>query len=340
MSINISKLDKLLIDNGIVPDKHFSFKKHIVFIECVILTSGTRFFLDIPDDFKIHVQGIKHYPIQPIQISEKDNQVISQFAKPFNDLDVLSSYRNNENQLEDDFVENNVSEQLKETYKYTINIDDVEIDEQNDVRDITRQLDRISFSVLQTNYDICITYKNYFVVLRNSKHHTFYCPSIVGFEVKRNMLISVGLITLYSKIDKLDPELLLIKSSVEKILEMNYDKNIRNINFLVQKTHSIVSKFEEMHLESVQLDNLRDKLSKLIKYTNLTESNIHEKENITGVKDRTSDSIQVIKNDLLKNIIKVDERKSNIILTLDKILFDNIVMMNSIVKNFELLLQT
>jgi len=42
--------------------------------------------------------------------------------------------------------------------------------------------------------------------------------------------------------------------------------------------------------------------------------------------------------DVMNNIVKVNERKDNITLTLDKILFDNIVMFNSIIKNFEILL--
>lgn len=337
-SLNIEKLNKLLIDNGIVPEKHFSYKHRLIFVECIILSSGTKFFLDIPNEYKISIVNGKHYPLQPISITENDDQVISQFAKPFNDLDVLTNYRNEENQFQEEFIENNISEQLKQTYKYSINIKDVENEEQNDVRDITRQLDRLSFSVLQTNYKICITYKNFFVILRNSNHHIFHCPTMTNYNDQRDMMISINLITFYSKIDKIDSEINLIKSSVEKILEMNYEKNVKSINFLIHKTQSIVSKFQELHLESLKLRKLNEKTLNLLKFTNMTEREQYERRKITGKSEEVSTEVQKIKNELITNIIKIDERKSNILLTVDKILFDNIVMMNSIVKNFEMLL--
>ena len=162
---------------------------------------------------------------------------------------------------------------------------------------------------------------------------------MTNFISTRGMFISIGLPQFYEKVDRLESEVSLIKSSVEKILEMNYEKNIKNINYLVQKSRSIVSKFEEMHTDSIQLSELKDRMKNLMQYSNHTEHELNEKGNITGKIDRNLDNVQSIKTDILKNIIKVDERKTNIILTLDKILFDNIVMMNSIVKNFELLLK-
>ena len=93
---------------------------------------------------------------------------------------------------------------------------------------------------------------------------------------------------------------------------------------------------------------MEEKYNKLFKCTYMSERDIIEKitmlsknpNNTTQVERLKRDikNIEETKIDILNNIVKINEKRDNISLTLDKILFDNIVMMNSIIKNFELLL--
>ena len=45
MSLSILKLKKILVDNGMFPDKYYSYHKHIIFVECIIVKTGKRFLV-------------------------------------------------------------------------------------------------------------------------------------------------------------------------------------------------------------------------------------------------------------------------------------------------------
>jgi len=59
----------------------------------------------------------------------------------------------------------------------------------------------------------------------------------------------------------------------------------------------------------------------------------HQKEKIEAELNR----LEKTKNDIVKNILQLKDKREYLSLTVDKILFDNIVMLNSVYNNFETL---
>ena len=354
MSLSINKLEKLLVHNGIFPDKYYKYHGFILFIECVVVKSGQKFWLDIPSNYKFkNSNSSKVYELKSIDIDDGDGEVVNEFAKQFNDLDVFNSYEasahSTHEPVEDDF-DNNISTTLADNYKYSIRINEIDETDEKDIRDIKRQLSRLRYSVIHTKYNVCLTYKQYFGII--------YKDEVIMFMVKnlnediyskfRQLNITVDLELFYDKIDRINPEITKIKSSIDKILDINYNKNISNIKFMMNKSGDIINKFNELYHTKTRLSELEYNFEALFKSAYDSEKRLVEKisllkesngneEQIMILKDKIK-TLEMSKMEVLNNISTVSERKDNITLTLDKILFDNIVMFNSIIKNFELLL--
>ena len=106
-------------------------------------------------------------------MDDKDEEVVNEFAKQFNDLDVFKSYEGKTTKIDEPFNENNISSHLAENYKYSIQIKDIDEEDQKDIKDIRRQVERLRYSVLQTKYSVCLTYKHYFAILKDDKVNVF-----------------------------------------------------------------------------------------------------------------------------------------------------------------------
>ena len=352
-SLSTSKLEKLLINNGIFPDKYYMYHGYIIYIECLIVKSGIKFWLDIPSDYKFKTDSRSNlFELKSVQIDEGDDEVVNEFAKRFNDLDVFNSYEDKDSSkvVEDEFEKNNISSTLAQNYKYSVKISEIDENDEKDVRDIKRQVSRLKYSVMQTKYNICLTYKNYFAVLYEDEVIVFTIKNVPAEECSRyrQLVVSVDLELFYTKLDKINLEVFKIKSSINKILDINYNKNISNIAYMMDKSNLVLNKFNELYSKKQHLSNLETDFEGLFKAVNISEKKILEKISMfkdrEGNQDRIYQFKQDIKNledskmEILNNIAKVNEKKDNITLTLDKILFDNIVMFNSIIKNFEILL--
>ena len=350
MSLSVSKLNKLLIDNGIFPDKYYTYSKYIIYVECIIVKTGKRFLLTIPEEYKFKGDnGRNYYSIKPIKMEDSGDDVVDEFAKQFNDLDVFNSYENTDSRVQDSFDENNISNQLSKNYNYTIEVKDIDEEDSKDIKDIKRQVQRLRYSIMQTKYSICLTYKHYFAILSEKGVNVFQIQDQTEtFSKFRQLIIAIDLVLFYEKVNKINTEVTKIKLSIDKILEMNYLKNIDNINYMMDKGAMVINKFNNLHAQKDNLDTLEEKYNNLFKCSynverellekiSILQKNKNNEPQVNGLKRKIKE-IEETKMDILNNIVKINEKKDNISLTLDKILFDNIVMMNSIIKNFELLL--
>ena len=354
-SLSISKLEKLLVNNNIFPERYYLYHGYIIYVECLIVKTGIKFWLDIPEDYKFkadHNSKPNIVELKSVQIDEGDEEVVNEFAKKFDDLDVFNSYENKEGgkEVEDDFEKNNISSTLNQNYKYSVKINEIDETDEKDVKDIKRQVTRLRYSVMHTKYQLCITYKHYFAILFDDEVIVFTVKHLKEDEYSkyRQLLVVVDLERFFNKVDRINVEVFKIKSSINKILDINYNKNISNINFMMDKSALVLNKFNELYSKKMHLTMLETNFDSLYKSVNESEKKILEKISLLKDQEYNRDQVEKYREDIrsledskieiLSNIAKVNEKKDNISLTLDKVLFDNIVMFNSIIKNFEMLL--
>ena len=349
--LSIIKLEKILIDKDIFPERFYTYHGYVVYVECLIIKSGIKFWIDIPENYKFKIdKSPKVFDLKSVSIDEGDDEVVNEFAKRFNELDVFNSYEEKGDIDVDDFDNNNISSKLVQNYNYSIKINELDESDEKDIRDIKRQVSRLKYSIMHTKYQVCITYKHYFAILYDSEVLVFTIRNYMegDFSGYRQLFVTVDLELFYGKMESISTEVFKIKSSINKILDINYNKNVNNINFMMDKSVVILGKFQELYSKKIHLTKLETKFEDLYKSVNDSEMKIIEKIQLLKGQEFSHDTIKKYKANLkdletskleiLNNVARVNEKRDNISLTLDKILFDNIVMFNSIIKNFEILL--
>ena len=143
---------------------------------------------------------------------------------------------------------------------------------------------------------------------------------------------------MYKNIKKIQIDLLNVKNSINKILDTNYNKNINYIHNLltnvnlgadVLNTH-IMSKKTEYH-------NTINKLEELLNTTNMKEKEyrVHIENGNTSVIDNLKDLLKT-KSNILLEMINTINKKDNLTIMCDKLLFDNIILVNQLKKNTEM----
>jgi hypothetical protein len=350
--LSIIKLEKILVNKGIFPERFYTYHNYVIYVECLIIKTGIKFWIDIPENYKFKIEKSNNvFDLKSVTIDEGDDEVVNEFAKKFNDLDVFNAYEEKGDiDIDDDFDQNNISSKLSQNYNYSIRISEIDESDEKDVKDIKRQVSRLRYSVMHTKYQVCITYKHYFAILYENEVIVFAIRNYGEDEFSRyrQLFVTVDLELFYSKLDNISNEVFKIKSSISKILDINYNKNINNINFMMDKSALILNKFQELYSKKIHLIGLESRFEELYKSVNDSEKKIIEKIILLKDQENSHESIKKYKGNLkaledskleiLNNVAKVNEKRDNISLTLDKILFDNIVMFNSIIKNFEILL--
>jgi len=303
-SLSISKLEKLLINNGIFPDKYYSYHNYIIYIECLIVKSGQRFWIDIPSDYKFKTENKANvFDLKSINIDEGDGEVVNEFAKRFDDLDVFNSYEGSSNQPNDEFDKNNISSTLANNYNYTVKIDEIDETDEKDIRDIKRQVTRLRYSVMQTKYNICLTYKHYFAVLCDNNVIVFVIRNGSerdNFSPYRQLCVSIDLELFYNKIDKINTEITKIKSSIEKILDINYNKNISNINFMMDKSALVLNKFNELYSRKQHLIGLEGEFDELFVSAHSSVKNLLERILLLKQNNGSVEQIEKLKKEVTK----------------------------------------
>lgn len=165
MTLSLTKLSKILKNNGFIPKKYFLIEKYCVYIEVFSMSNTDNFLVYIPSkyDLKFIDEG-EFYDIKTIDVPE-NGDIPVEYAGEIDKEKIQEAYDDVELELsldEKDGVD--LTEKLNENYNISLSLKDVNIQDKNRLREIFRQLKRLKFCVQNLKYKICILYKNLCVV--------------------------------------------------------------------------------------------------------------------------------------------------------------------------------
>lgn len=352
MALSISKLQKLLSDKGLVIKKIFQINNLCVYIEVINILTADNFLIYIPSKYEIQAPPGNNYKIEYLELD--DNGDISE------DFDNLENqYDEIDLGIKTDTTHINIEKQLQENYNQHVSVDNhKKNNEIQDIKDILKQLKRFKFSVQNIRYKLCIHYKNYLCCIRRD-------DSLEGFRIKdykgvneEKILITLDLETFYEKIDSLVDDIRNVKQGIYKILNKNQLKNINNLETILDQKFTLqsfskaaedkknnytfyISQFETLlnNIVVVEKQNINKIFQIEEKYKNINtvlEDDIARTHEIKKYQTEIS-KINLIKQEIITNIMLLNQKLENISLKLDKIYFDNTVMIDKILKNFILL---
>jgi hypothetical protein len=186
---------------------------------------------------------------------------------------------------------------------------------------------------------------------------TYECFSVENFSEKNNrrLIVCIDLESLYEQIGTIDIDTRCIYKGIFHILDKNNTKHIGSLQKMMEykanfemmtivvseqnnKYKTYLNKFETMlnNLLTAEKNIINEIIETERKYSmKKTLYEDIEKVHIISKKDNELSRISELKQEIISNILKVKSVLENLSLKVDQICFDNTVMLNTIINNFE-----
>ena len=364
MSFSIDKLCTLLYSKGFISKNFYQLNKYCVFIQIMSLKTAEYFMLYIPSKYKFRIDNYESYKLKYIKFDkEEKNEILNDYAgEPDgnyieNDYDAL--------ELDSEYIKKdlgNIESRLEEHYKKFINLKDLQKEDHVIVKCIFRQLRRFKYCVQNLRYKLVICYKQYICLLHSNDDIS--CFYIKKFPIEgnnyRKIYITVDLELLYENIDVLYNDLQQVKSGIKKILDRNHLSHAKSLQYMLEQKSEVISITDRLYLKKEKLRNytnsFRDLLSNIITNEQIIiqkKAVVEEKKNVDSSKgglkydikysheikrlENELNHVQHIKKKISEKIQITQNQEEHLSLIIDKILFDNTVMLDKIFKNLEVL---
>jgi len=347
MAISISKLRDFLDTKELVIKKIFTISNEAVYIEILSLINLESFLLYIPSKYtmKINDEEYRTYKIKYLEMTENDDEY-AHVEKDYEEIE-LSPHKINNEDLE---------KKLKENYNRPITLNSLNIKDKDDLKDVYSQVSRLKLCVQNIKYKLGIIYKNFLCSIK--KDNSIECYLIKNFNKvsEKKIYICIDLENLYIHIDDINKDLIKVKESLFNVLEKNQEKNAKILEEILSQKENITLYSTNIYDKKKEIDNYVISLETLLKKINFNENQIInvimtinkkyedsiskglyndiERTHEISIYQKKLDHIYKTKEQLVKDILKWKIKKQHITLYIDKILFENSIMMNKIILNF------
>ena len=358
--LSIAKLEQFLKSQGFLIKKIFEIENSVIYIEVFNINNADTFLLYIPSKYKINTD-YKHSTYTLKYIDLEDVNIFKNLNEKSESTDIENQYDNLDVDLDLGKTHEDFEKSLKDNYDRELEIKDLNKEEIQNLKDIYYQLSRLKLSVKSIKYKLSILYKNYLCsIRRDNSMETFIIRDYRTNDLKaeRKIYVTIDLENLYKKISNISYDIKNVKNGIYKILNDNQIKNTKVLNSILEKKNSILLYSNLVYKKKLELETyikvleelllkLNDKEKKLIEKILLINENnknlnIHNDiQNSHEVynHEREIDKINLLKQEIIKDMIEIRNKQENMTLEIDKILFDNTVMINMINKNFNKLLE-
>ena len=357
MSLSIKKLDELLNKKGLIPKKYFSVNTSCVYIEVLSLSNADIFLLYIPSKYDIKIINRNDvYNIEYMEISE-DGNIPDDYAGELDDFEIEKRYDEIDLNIDPTEKGKNISDILEENYNHPVSLKDVSKDDKQRLREIFRQLRRLKLCVQNLRYKICIFYRNFMCCIR--RDNTFEGFMISGYNGSSqiNLAVTLDLESFYGKLDSIAVDITTVRQGVYNILDKNHHRHTINLTKMLSQKNILLTSADIVTQKKTKCMSQLHKLEKLLEILGERERQNLDKiveideyyGNEISLKGLHSDierthrlakhetelgKISLLQEEIIRNIIVVKKKFEDLSLKVDKICFDNSVMIDAIVKNF------
>ncbi len=358
MALSITKLEKLLNNKGLLLKKILTISDLCVYIEILSTVTADTFMLYIPSKYKIKSDGREGtYEMKMLDIDD-DHNLASEYAgdpdnfeleKAYDEVDVSNEYNDGEH--------NNMEEFLEEKYNHPISLRDISKDDKGKIREMCRQIRRLKFCVQNIPYKLCIAYSNFICCIESDE--TIECYEVKNMQNTHNyrLVVTIDLESFYKKLDSVSVDINTIRQGLYQVLDKNHYKHTLNLQKMLETNGSLtissdiaMQKKNKFTLNLIKLERILADINTIEKdifeqivgiheryNTDTSLKGLHndiEKSHAISVNQKKLEDIGNMKKDVISNIIAVKAKQEDIVLTVDKICFDNAVMIDAITKNF------
>jgi hypothetical protein len=366
MGLSIKKLIKLISYKQYKSIRLYTINDIYIFIEIMSLITSQIYMIYIPSKYSFNkLEDIQNnYDITVFNIENESelNEIIKTYSSDNHNENIIRNMYINVDNLQSDLQYNNGNKdsefknKLTNGYEQQITLSSVDDNDMIAVKCICRQLERLKYSVRNVRYKLMIIYKSYICVIHSSENIDCFAISNFGRSIDNNMrlLITMDLDLFYEKIETLDNDLFQVNNGIIEILDRNHMSNsqiIKNIlnknmditsisNGLLDKKNTVRSYIYKLRdLFKILLDKEEYINKQIIELTNKSSKNLDNinldlklsQEAFKFKKDL--ESIMKYKTEINEHLYDLQLKEINMSLIIDKVLFDNAIMLDKIYRN-------
>lgn len=354
MPLSLSKLQNLLMTKGFFPSKYFIMNGTCFYIELMSAKSADTFLLYIPSKYKFEVgRGDNVFKIRYIDMDSGGNTVNEYAGEPDN-VDIEAVYGDANIELSPD-KDGHIEEHLENNYKHPISLKDISKDDTKDLKAIYRQLQRLRYCVQNIKYKIAIMYQNYVCSIRRDDSIDCFALKHYPRQDCKRMMVIIDLEMFYSKNEQIDHDITTVRTGIYRVLEKNQGYHSKIMAKMVANKSDIVAISQRAQVKTrIYTRLISQSEGMLVTLNNAEEKFIEELHSLNGSApqalqedidrshrrtriEKELEKIGYLKQDVIRNITAVREKRESSVLSIDKIMFDNTVMFDCMVKNFGLL---
>lgn len=353
MSLSISKLNNICETNGLVPLKYFKYKDNLLFLQTISLKKGFSFMINIPKKFTFEddLDGGDVYKLKKIKF---DKETLKQLYKsPDNkELDKIYSEIKVAKEFDPNLDVNELEEKLMEVYKKQIYLSKMDKEELHQIRDIFRQIERLKLCVQGIDYKITIIFKNYLCCVDEDGEIECYYIKHFKSGFYRKLFISLNLTLLFDNISNLENHLQEVYDGVNEILARSQESHLQKFLITIDSCRQVgekINKIKEIRMNIKGcIQKYENTLNKLILFQKSLETkfislqkNDNLENNLNYIREKNKiekelSEVEEIKVKVMEQLVSLRDKDSDISLKVDKILFDNILMLNNIINNLKI----
>lgn len=354
MSLSLEKLHRILLEKGFAPHNHFHYHGSCRYIEIVSSEYAEHFLLTIPSQYDISCDTgfkLKNIPIDNTgRIPEKYAKIPDniEISKLYDEIDLV---RNNSLENVDD-IESRLLEGYRKNIPLHTSVDGIT----NALKDNFNQLKRLGNCVSNLQYRVAIFDKIWLVLLNRRDEVECYYIKDYTPETNKRFIITIDLESFLQNFSTVTSDIEQINDGISRILDKNISTHAGQLFAITQNIPALPEIIQLVQAKRGRYIGLLANLSTLLETTrnrekdlksqieslalSKNEGNIYcdmDKARVKATIERDLSKILSTRQEILGNILKIKEKERNLVLLTDKILFDNVVMLNTINQNLETL---
>lgn len=358
-SLSLSKLKHLLQGKNMIIKNYFTIDNLCIYLEIVSLNSANNFLLYIPSKYNLSAEQHKTFNLTNIDVPG-ETTIVDNYSEKVDNMELEDIYEDISANTNDNNLEvGNIESLLEENYNKHITFDDSTKEGKNskEIKEIFRQLKRFRLCVQSMKYKLCIIYENYLCCIKRDDSLDCFTVSKYPQSSIKKLFISIDLESFYDKIETINNDIKNIRINISRILDKNQIKHTSNIKSISDQVNQISVVSDHIIQKKYKYDTHLVKLEELLNKLNHTEKNllmkIHkikksdsmglktdiEKSQSIGNLEIELDKVMSTKQKIITNIMELKIEYDHLYLKTDCIYFDNIVMMDTIIKNMKDLLE-
>lgn len=354
MPLSIDKLQDFLATKGFMPVRFYLLDDLVFYIEVLSSQSASTFLLYIPSKYEFSMsKGSNVFKIRYVDMEGSSDNTAEEYGG--GNVDIASVYGGATIDLSPD-RDTKLETHLEDNYRRPISLNDISDEDQTDLKSLYRQMRRLRYCVANIKYKVGIVYKNYICAIR--RDDSIDCFSIKHYPrtPSKKLMVIGDLEMFYEKNEKMDEDIQKVRKGIYDILQRNQGYHTRVISKILENKQELTSFAEKSIIRKNRYDANLIRLQKMLATMNLAERKtmaelyeLEEKRNDPNRQGMHNDiatahrkvqlegeltKISGIKQEIMRNISILRQRREDNVLSVDKIMFDNTVMFDTMVKNF------